>query len=55
VCRGFVTAHPPCALVLAVPALDNLVLTGENLLLEDLGAPAFVDAGDFEYLGRVYI
>jgi hypothetical protein len=40
----------PCALVLSVAALDDLVLSGENLLLEDLCAAALVDASDLEDL-----
>ena len=45
----------PSALVLPITSLDNLVFSRKDFLLKDLCPPAFVNAGHFEYLGRVHV
>lgn len=46
-------ANVPRSLVFAIATLYNLVFSGQDLLLEDLCAAAFVDTGDFQDLGGV--
>lgn len=45
----------PGSLIFAVSTLDDFVLAWEYFLLENLGPAPFVDARDFENLGRIHV
>ena len=53
--RALGNADSPGALILPIASLDDLMLSGEDLLLKNLCAAALVDTGNLEDLGRVYI